>query len=395
MGRQAAANATSSGGALAGFRLRCGTARFEPRLIAVVALACVAAPAGGVQPVQLVVNQVAPPNHFYHKDVLLPWAGEVKRVTQGRVRLRFSVAPLGSYRRNFDMVWAGLLDIAGGNQSATPGRFVVTQVNETPFLATSDVEALSVALWRTHQRFLHRAEEFAGTRLLSLHASGTQHWVTVEEPIRQLSDMRGLKMAAPSDVGARLLSAVGAIPVFLTAPEIRDALSRGILDGVSMPYSGVTRLGLQPYLRYQTRLAGGVGLSFGGFFLTANPASWSRISAGDQAAITGISGEAYGRRAAKVFNREALASEREMRAAGIVDVETAPGFDDDLREATAFLDAEWIEKASAAGVDAEAALQYFRLEVQRESERLAALRLAKKNTQNQGAAVRAEGETVR
>ena len=316
------------------------------------------------------VNQVAPPNHFYHKDVLAPWAGEVARVTQGRVRLRFSVAPLGSYRRNFDMAWAGLVDIAGGNQSASPGRFVVTQVNETPFLASSDVEALSVALWRTHARFLHVANEFAGTRLLALHASGTQHWFTVEKPIRRLEDMRGLKMAAPSDVGARLLSAVGAIPVFLTAPEIHDALSRGILDGVSMPYSGVTRLGLQPYLRYQTRLAGGVGLSFGGFFLVANHRSWSRISAEDQAAILGISGEAFGRRAAKVFNREGAASAREMQEAGIADVETAAGFDDELREASAFLDTEWIQKASAAGVDAKAALQYFREEVRRESERL-------------------------
>lgn len=349
---------------------------------------CVSAPAIGAEPVELVVNQVAPPNHFYHKEVLVPWAGDVARVTQGRVRLRFSVAPLGSYRRNFDMAWAGLVDVAGGNQSSTPGRFVVTQVNETPFLASSDVEALSVALWRTHERFLHRAEEFAGTQLLALHASGTQHWFTVEQPIRRLEDIRGLKMAAPSDVGARLLTAVGAIPVFLTAPEIHDALSRGILDGVSMPYSGVTRLGLQPYLRYQTRLAGGVGLSFGGFFLTANARSWSRISTVDQAAILRISGEAFGRRAAKVFNREGQASAREMLAAGIVDVETAAGFDDELREATRFLDAEWTEKARAAGVDAAAALRFFREEVRRESERPGPPGL-------QGEDPRGEGETVR
>ena len=362
--------------------------RLSRPLSALLLLVCGSGAASAGEPVELVVNQVAPPNHFYHTDVLVPWAGEVARVTQGRIRLRFSVAPLGSYRRNFDMAWAGLVDIAGGNQSSTPGRFVVTQVNETPFLASSDVEALSVALWRTHERFLHRAEEFAGTRLLALHASGTQHWFTVEKPIRRLDDIRGLKMAAPSDVGARLLSAVGAIPVFLTAPEIHDALSRGILDGVSMPYSGVTRLGLQPYLRYQTRLAGGVGLSFGGFFLTANARSWSRISAEDQAAILGISGEAYGRRAAKVFNREGAASAREMQAAGIVDVETAAGFDDELREATAFLDAEWTEKAAAAGVDAGTALQYFREEVRRESERLGGPRPA-------GDAPRDEGETAR
>ena len=155
-----------------------------------------------------------------------------------------------------------------------------------------------------------------------------------------------------------------------------------------MPYSGVTRLGLQPYLRYQTRLAAGVGLSFGGFFLTANAGSWSGISAADQAAILGISGEAYARRAAKVFNREGAASAREMLAAGIVDVETAAGFDDDLREATAFLDIEWMAKAEAAGVDAGAALQYFREEVRRESERLGGPRPAGEVPGDEGEAAR-------
>lgn len=324
----------------------------------------------GIESIELIVNQVAPPNHFYHKDVLLPWAEDVERATEGRVVLRFSVAPLGSYRRNFDAAWAGLVDIGGGNQSATPGRFVVAQVNESPFLESGNVEAISVALWRTQQRYLHAADEFAGTELLALHASGTQHWFTVKRPIRALSDMQGLKIAAPSDVGARLLSAVGAIPVFLTAPEIHDALSRGILDGVSMPYSGVTRLGLQPYLHFQTRLAGGVGLSFGGFFLVANEKSWSRISSADQTAILNISGEAFVRRAARVFIDEVARSEQELLAAGIVDVETAPDFDDELRAATAFLDIEWAAKAQAAGVEAEAALAFFRDEVGREAGRL-------------------------
>ena len=345
-----------------------GRAAKLPSALLFTALLCAVSPAMGDETIRLTVNQVAPPNHFYHKDVLVPWANDVARVTGGRVTLRFSIAPLGSYRRNFDSAWAGIVDIAGGNQSATPGRFVVTQINESPFLASDNVEAISIALWRTHVRYLHAADEFAGTELLALYASGTQHWFTVDKPIKQLSDIRGLKIAAPSDVGAQLLSAVGAIPVFLTAPEIHDALSRGILDGVSMPFSGVTRLGLQPYLRYQTRLAAGVGLSFGGFFLVANGKSWSRISPHDQAAIREISGEAFARRAAAVFNLEVARSEQELREAGITDVETTPEFDRELREAAAFLDAQWIKRAQAAGVDATSALRFFRDEVERESE---------------------------
>lgn len=338
--------------------------RFIPALLLTLALMSV--PVNG-DALELIVNQVAPANHFYHTDILKPWAREVDRVTEGRVRLIFSIAPMGSYRRNFDMVRAGITDVAGGNQSATPGRFVVTQINESPFLGTSSVEAISVALWRTYQRYLKAADEFSGTQVLALHASGTQHWYTSKKPIRRLSDIVGLKIAAPSDVGARLLASLGAIPVFLTAPELHDGLSRGIIDGVSMSYTGVTRLGLSPYLRYQTRLAGGAGLSFGGFFLVANRDSWARISADDQHAIMQVSGEAFARRAARVFRRVAVESVLELKNAGIEDIQAVRGFDQELRKASLFLDPEWTARARELGVEADAALAYFRAEVEREA----------------------------
>ena len=111
-------------------------------------------------------------------------------------------------------------------------------------------------------------------------------------------------------------------------------------------------------------------MSFGGFFLVANAKSWARISPVDQAAIKSISGEAFVRRATKIFNLEVNQSERELLEAGLIDVETVPEFGEELRSAVRFLDAEWIEKAEYAGVDARAALEYFRNEVLLESDRL-------------------------
>ncbi|MEE2781949.1 MAG: TRAP transporter substrate-binding protein DctP [Pseudomonadota bacterium] len=325
-----------------------------------------------VNQVELLVNQIAPPNHFYFTEVIEPWGRSVSEVTGGRVKLRHTLASMGSYRRNFDMAWAGIVDIAGGNQSATPGRFAVTQINESPNLASNRVQALSVALWRTHQKYLHLADEFSGTHLLSLHTGGTHHWYTRDKPIRNLADIKGMKIAAPSDIGAKMLAAMGAIPVFLTAPEIHDGLSRGILDGVSLPATGVTRLGLTPYINYQTRLANGAGLSFGGFFLTINTTSWARISSQDQKAILSISGEHFARRAAVVFDREMRQSEADLYSSGVEVVVTDKGFDAELRRSTNFIDAQWIDSAQAAGLQAHAALRYFHQQVREEARTLAA-----------------------
>ncbi|MGI9261234.1 MAG: TRAP transporter substrate-binding protein [Woeseiaceae bacterium] len=340
------------------------------RLVASALLLCLTAYTHSAESIQLILNQVAPPNHFYHKDILVPWAQDVERVTAGRVTIKFSIAPMGSYRRNFDMVRAGMIDIAGGNQSATPGRFVVTQVNESPFHGGESVEAISLALWNTQQKYLHAANEFSGTELLALHASGTMFLYTTNRPVKHVNDIRGLKIAAPSDVGARVLTALHAVPVFLTAPELRDSLSRGIIDGLLMSFTGITRLGLQPYVSFQTPIANGKGLSFGGFFLAANTDSWARISEEDRDAIRRISGEHYVRRAGRVFDRETVTAAAEIRDSEIELVEVNDNFDADLAKAIAFMDREWIMNANDLNVDAEEALDFFREEVIRQKDAL-------------------------
>ena len=317
----------------------------------------------------LLINQVAPRSHFYHSDILEPWARDVTRVTAGRVRVRFSTAPLGSYRRNFDMAWSGLVDLAGGNQSSNPGRFGLVMVNESPYLGTDDPESISVALWRTYSQFLAPAGEFAGTQVLALHVSSLQHLYTTTRPVREMDDLRGLKIAAPSNLGAELIARLGAIPVLLTAPELQDALSRGIIDGLSMGPTGAARLNLAPYLRFETLIAEGLGLSFGGFYLVANLRRWQRIDAADRERILAISGEAFARRAARVFAAMTEAANQELAEAGIVRMRPSDDFEQGFRSAAAFIDEAWIAQADAKGIDGAKTLRWFRAEVRREASR--------------------------
>ena len=324
----------------------------------------------------LLINQVAPRTHFYHSDVLEPWAEDVADVTEGRVQVRFSTAPLGSYRRNFDMAWSGLVDLAGGNQSSNPGRFRLVMINESPYLGTSDPESISVALWRTYTQHLAAAGEFAGTEVLALHVSSLQQLYTTVKPVREMADLQGLKIAAPSELGADLIARLGAIPVLLTAPEIHDGLSRGIIDGVSMGPTGTSRLHLYPFLKYETPVAAGAGLSWGGFYLVANRRSWQRIDAEDRRRIRAISGEAFARRAARVFIERTVDAASELRRAGIVRITPSPDFERRFRAAAAFIDEAWVEHANANGIDGATVLESFRSEVRREAGRLGRLSAA-------------------
>ena len=347
-----------------------------PRIAAAVAASLlIAATVAHTAPPEhvLLINQVAPRTHFYHSDILVPWTRDVARATEGRVRVRFSIAPLGSYRRNFDMAWSGLVDLAGGNQSSNPGRFRLAMINESPYLGTSDPESISVALWRTYAQHLAPAGEFAGTKVLALHVSSLQQLYTTDQPVREMADLAGLKIAAPSELGAELIARLGAIPVLLTAPEIHDGLSRGIIDGVSMGPTGTSRLQLYPFLKYETPVAMGAGLSWGGFYLVANNESWRRIGAGDRRRILELSGEAFARRAARVFIAETREADRELRSAGIVRITPSEDFERRFRATASFIDRAWVAHANVNGIDGAAVLASFRDAVRSEATRLGRL----------------------
>ena len=128
----------------------------------------------------LLINQVAPRTHFYHSDVLEPWAQDVAEVTGGRVQVRFSTAPLGSYRRNFDMAWSGLVDLAGGNQSSNPGASP-GQDQRSPY-SHSDRSDFRRPVAHYRKNTLAGRREFAGTRVLALHVSSLQQLYTTGKP---------------------------------------------------------------------------------------------------------------------------------------------------------------------------------------------------------------------
>ena len=99
-----------------------------------------------------------PPSHTVTLDILTPWMEDVARVTEGRVTIDALKSPLGKPPAHFDIARDGLADIAIGVHGYTPGRFILSQIAELPFLSDSS-EVLSVAYWRVHQDYLAKAGE--------------------------------------------------------------------------------------------------------------------------------------------------------------------------------------------------------------------------------------------
>ena len=203
-------------------------------------------------------NQFTPRTHWYHYKILEPWIADIEKVTEGRVRVRFSTASLGPFNRNFDLANVGITDIAAGNHSASPGRFPLIQIQQSPFLASERAEATSVALWRVYEKYLKAADEHGDTHILALHVGGGGHIFSLSKPLDSIDDLKGMKMYAGGLQNARVLEKLGVIPVHRSMAEAYDHISRGVVDGGLLPHSGLTGWHLLEFVSNEVIFPGGI-----------------------------------------------------------------------------------------------------------------------------------------
>jgi TRAP-type C4-dicarboxylate transport system substrate-binding protein len=314
--------------------------------------------AAHAQPTTLRFAQLVPTTHPYHAGILVPWAAEVARATADRVKIEFTTAPLGPMSRNFDMVQQGTADLAGGNHALSAGRFQVTQIVQT-IVGTDNPAAVSVAFWRTYEKYLHKANEHEGTHVLALHVSGSLNLFTTNREIKSAADIKGLKLLVPGPVIVQLASNLGAVPITRPVTEYYDAVSKGIVDGAFATNSAIGGFKVEPFIKHQVSIPD--GYHFSSFFVVVNQAKWDALSSADRQAIDSVSGEKYAKLAGKVLGKQQDDILAARRAEARMKSLAAEGpLLEALRNGLVFFDKQWSEAAKAKGIDAEAALAFFR-----------------------------------
>jgi TRAP-type transport system periplasmic protein len=76
--------------------------------------------------------------------------------------------------------------------------------------------------------------ELKGLKVLAVQGGNLPGIVTRERPIRQLDDLAGLRIRAPTEL-LPVLEDLGAEPVSLPMGDVYSALAKGIIDGVIAP----------------------------------------------------------------------------------------------------------------------------------------------------------------
>lgn len=216
-----------------------------------------------------------PPQGTSLSKSITPWIKEIEAASQGRVKIQvFPAMSLGGKPPElFAQAKDGVVDISWTVLSYTPGLFPKTEVFELPFM-TKDATGASKALWEYVQQ--NGMDEFRDVHLLTLHTHGPGLLHT-KDPVRSMADLKGLKIRGGSRVVGDLLAKLGATPVGMPITSVGEALSKGVLDGTSIPYEVAPVFKVQQIVRNHTEMDGGRALYTVPFAMVMNKARWDSL----------------------------------------------------------------------------------------------------------------------
>ena len=251
--------------------------------------------------ITLRVHTFNSPKSIAVSEFLGPWAAEVRSQSKGHVAVQvFPAMQLGGRPADlYGQARDGVVDAVWTLPGYSPGRFPLTEVFELPFVC-GDAEATSQALTAFHRKWM--GDEYQDTHPLVFHATAPGQLHTVSHPVRGLADLRGLKVRAASQTGAAVLEAFGAIPVGMPAPQVYEALARGVVDGALLPWTIMRPFRLHEVTRQHTE----VFLGCTPFVLTMNKARYQGLPAEIKQILTNTTGMALAQRLGHLWQQDEL-----------------------------------------------------------------------------------------
>ncbi|MCC6009031.1 MAG: TRAP transporter substrate-binding protein [Rhodobacteraceae bacterium] len=255
--------------------------------------------------VTLRVASFSPAGSFFNSQVLEPFLDRVVADSEGT--LAYQMFPGGTLGRGapaqMKLVADGVADMAFVVPAYTPGSFDRYGISEIPGAASTGVES-SVGLWRAWEQGLLEVPE--GVEVIGLTSSGPNQ-IHFSGPVANLDGLAGKRVRAAGAAQISALTALGAVPVSnLSAGEVAEAVSRGVVDGTLMDWTAIRSFRVDQVVSHHVE----IGMGTIALMLPMNAATWAGLPAPARAAFEKHMGEAFARAAGAAFD----ASETARRA---------------------------------------------------------------------------------
>lgn len=307
---------------------------------------------------KLLFSTFFPQAHPLYADVFVPWAEAVKQETNGEVFIEFSASSLAPPAEQLSMVSQGIADLTVQFSGVLPNQLAPLMLPEVPG-PVSTAENMSVALWKTTEKYFSGLDAFRRARLLSVFTVAPQRLFMVRDyTYNDISEMQAAKILTTPGIAAKAFGAITS--GIIVSPAIRyfEFVSKGMVDAyaVATP-ADVISFNLAQYTRH---IVGMRDISTSGSFaLVVNQRKWQALSAEHQDAITRLSGEAFARRTRALDEANDAAIEK-LKGDGVKFTDLPDTLYGQLKETVSFVEEEWINETKKLGINGREAMDFYR-----------------------------------
>ncbi|MFM6986313.1 MAG: TRAP transporter substrate-binding protein [Hydrogenophaga sp.] len=319
-------------------------------LSTLVALSALAALSAQAQTVTLRLHHFLPPQAAIPATAIAPWARKVETESGGRIKIQIFPAMQmgGSPPQLFDQARDGVADITWTVLGYTPGRFNKSEVFELPFMCSGGGEKCS----RAFQEYVDKnaEDEFRSVKLLAVHTHGPGLFHT-KQPVTGLESLRGMKIRGGSRIINNMLTKLGATPVGMPVPQVPEALSKGVIDGATVPWEVAPSVKIPELVKNHTTFAGNDGLYSQTFAFSMNRAAYDKLPPDLKKVIDNNSGMAT----AALFGRAMDEADKVGRELAVKAGNTIVALDvaetQRWRRTAGAVETDWVNEMKGKGLD--------------------------------------------
>ncbi|MFP5325712.1 MAG: TRAP transporter substrate-binding protein, partial [Gammaproteobacteria bacterium] len=193
-------------------------------------------------------------------------------------------------------------------------------------------------------------DEYKDVQLLTVHTHGPGLFHT-KQPVTGLESLRGMKIRGGTRIVNNMLTKLGATPVGMPVPAVTEALSKGVLDGTTIPWEVGPSLKVQELVKHHTTFAGGNGLYVTTFALSMNKNAYNKLPADLKKVIDNNSGIETAAFFGKAMDEGDKVGRDLATKAGnkITELELAEV--QRWRRTASTVESDWIKEVGAKGID--------------------------------------------
>ncbi|WP_109466599.1 TRAP transporter substrate-binding protein [Albibacillus kandeliae] len=328
-------------------------------IAAVVASAGLAAGAASAETV-LTYSSWIPWTHPVNLAVYIPWMEAVEEASEGRIKFNRLPKAVASPPATYDAIRTGQADVSFSVHGYARKQFASYLFAELPMLGDS-AETTSIALQRTHDKFMADKDLYKGVHLVGMLMHGPGQVNHTKKIIQTPADMEGQKMRTGGPIPTAITEAWGGVSIQQPSSKSYEILSSGIADGIMFPFESVTSFNLTDIVPYTTTLPGGWYSS--SHFLLMNQAAYDKLPDEDKAIIDKFSGEAFAKLAGQGWDKINAKGLEDILANGNTVEEASPELIAAVEELKKGFLEEYYAAAAEDGIDGKAVMEYFNAEV--------------------------------